>query len=150
MKHNSFAADSRLIEALRERSQPVACTEGRILFSQGDAPGGLYIIKSGEAALVMTSATGNVIMCFHTGAGSLLGLPAVIGKEPYSLTAMARKGSVVSFVTRDDFEQLLRTDPSMNPYILKVLAKEIRTARNEISDWRGQSATHQFHTPLAR
>jgi CRP-like cAMP-binding protein len=155
MKHDSFIADGRLIEALRQSSQPVSCIEGRILFSQGDAQVGVYIIENGEAALMMTSDSGNVILCLHTGAGSVLGLPAVIGDEPYSLTAMARKGSEVSFVTCDDFEELLGTNPSLNRYILDVLANEVRATRHAISDWKGQAGKgqaggQQFRTPLMR
>jgi CRP-like cAMP-binding protein len=155
MKQNSFTADDRLIGALAERSQQVSCFEGRILFSQGDAQAGLYIIESGEAALMMTSSSGNMIMCLHAGAGSVLGLPAVIADEPYSLTAMARKGSEVSFVTSRDFEELVRANPWMNPYLLSVLASEVRTTRHSICDWKsqagiGQSGGRQFHTPLAR
>jgi CRP-like cAMP-binding protein len=150
MKPNSFAADVRLFEALKERSQPVSCIEGRILFGQGDAQVGLYIIESGEAALMMTSDSGKAVMCLHAGAGSVLGLPAVINDETYSLSAMARKGSEVGFVTYDDFKELLRTDPSMNSYLLNVLAKEVRDARHAITDWRGESSSQQFHPPLAR
>ena len=32
-------------------------------------------------------------MCAEAGSGSLLGLPGVITKEPYTLTAFIRKGS---------------------------------------------------------
>jgi CRP-like cAMP-binding protein len=150
MKPNTFAADCRLIGTLKERSQTVSCVEGRILFSQGEAQVGLYIIESGEAALVMTSDSGKVIMCQHAGAGSVLGLPAVIGDETYSLTAMARKGSEVSFVPCDDFRELLRENPWMNSNILDVLAREVRAAREGMSDWKGQSGGRQFRTPLAR
>lgn len=140
MKQDSFAADSKLIEALRGRSQPVSCSEDHILFKQGDPSVGLYIIESGEATLAMTSSTGETAMRLNTGAGSLLGLPAVIGDQPYSLTATARMGFVVSFVVRDDFEELLRVDPSMNLYFLRVLAKEVRAARHAFSDCGNQSS----------
>ena len=47
---------------------------------------GLYNVERGEAALVMTSASGKEGMCHHAGAGSLLGLPAFIGNEPAPAT----------------------------------------------------------------
>ena len=137
MTQNSFIADPKLTEALKERSRPVPRNEGRNLFSQGDAPIGLYIVKSGEAALIMASALGQVVMCLHAGAGSLLGLPAIIGNEPYSLTAMAGKGSEIRFVTQAGFEDVIQAEPSLYPYVLQVLAVEVRTARQAISDWKG-------------
>jgi CRP/FNR family transcriptional regulator len=137
MNRQSFTADRRLIDALKERSHPVSCREGRILFSQGDSPVGLHIVESGEAALTMTSESGRVVMCLHAGAGSILGLPAIIGNVPYSLTAMAGKGSEVRFVTRDRFEDVIRVEPSLYPFVLQILASEVRSARLAISKWVG-------------
>jgi CRP-like cAMP-binding protein len=150
VNENSFSADQRLIDALLERSRPVSCGEGRILFSQGDAPIGLYLVERGEAALVMTSALGQVAMCFHAGAGSVLGLPAVLGDQPYSLTAMADKDSEIRFVDRSDFEELMRAEPNLYPYVLQVLSAEVRSARLAATDWKGQPGRDQFRTPAAR
>ena len=150
MNQNSFCADQTLIEALRDRSRQVSCGEGRILFSQGDAPVGLYLVEHGEAALVMTSALGQVVMCFHAGAGSVLGLPAVLGDQPYSLTAMADKGSEVRFVDRSDFEELMRAEPNLYPCVLQVLSAEVRSARLAACDLKGQTGRDQFRTPAFR
>lgn len=139
MSQNSFAADRKLIRALRRRSQPVPCGTGRVLFSQGDAPRGLYIVESGDAALVMTSALGRVTMSLHAGAGSLLGLPAIVGNQPFSLTAKAAKGSSVGFVTRGDFEDVIRAEPSLYAHVLKVLAAEVRAARRAIFDSKSRT-----------
>lgn len=138
MNQDSFHANRKLIEALNEGSQSISCSENRVLFSQGDAPTGLYIIESGKTALVMKSESGSAVMRLHAGAGSLLGLPAVIGNEPYSLTATADKGSEIKFVTRDGFEKVIRAEPSLYPYVLQVLAAEVRSARRTISNLRIQ------------
>jgi len=105
VKPETFAADRTLIEALEKLSQPVACPEGRTLFIQGEVASGLYILEQGEAALVLKSPAGRAVMCLHAGSGSLLGLPGVVGSEPYTMTAMVSKGSEVGFVTRGDFEK---------------------------------------------
>jgi len=68
--------------------------------------------------------------------GSLLGLPAIIGNEPYTLTAKARKGSDVRFVSRDDFEDLMRAEPSLTLNVLKVLATEVRAARKALAEFK--------------
>jgi CRP-like cAMP-binding protein len=132
MNQNSFAADRRLILALERLSHPIHYDDGRILFSQGDAPTGLYIVERGKAELVMISEAGKVVMRLHAGAGSLLGLPAIIGNKPYSLTAVAGKGSEVRFVPRDGFEDMLQAEPSLYPYVLQVFAAEVRAARNAL------------------
>ena len=142
--HGSFVADGKLIRALEERSQPILCTEDRFLFSQGEDPIGLFILKSGEAVLIRHAKSGNVVMCLRTSAGSLLGLPGIIGNEPYTLTAMARKDSEVGFVTREDFEELLSAEPSLYPKVLQLLATEVRTARQALSEPKGEG----FQVPV--
>ena len=134
MKQDSFVADRELIHALEKRSQPISCSAGCILFSQGGAPSGLYIIQSGEAALMMESASGKAVMCLHAAAGSLLGLPAIVGNQPYTMTAMAHKGSEVRFVTRNDFEDIMRGEPALYPKVLQILAAEVGRARQALSE----------------
>jgi CRP-like cAMP-binding protein len=82
---------------------------------------------------MMKSASGETVMCLHAASGSVLGLPGIVGNEPYSMTAMAHKGSEVGFVTRSDFEDVLRTEPLLYPMVLQVLAAEVRTARQALS-----------------
>jgi CRP/FNR family transcriptional regulator len=137
------------MQALDKRSQPVSCDQGRILFTQGEAPKGLYIIRSGEAALVMQSPSGEIIFSLRAPAGSLLGLPAVIGNEPYSLSAMVRKDSDVRFVSRNDYLELIKTEPSLYPSVLKVLAAELRAARLAFSEIQSQVGrkTAESHSP---
>ena len=88
----AFIADRELVEALEKQSTRVICQQDRVLFTQGESPKGLYILKSGGARLSMTSPTGDMIMSIPVSPGSLLGLPALVGNQPYSLTAKALKG----------------------------------------------------------
>jgi hypothetical protein len=47
---NSFVADRTLIQAFEERSVSLPCRDGRMLFKQGEAPIGLYLLKAGKAS----------------------------------------------------------------------------------------------------
>ncbi|MGA2168541.1 MAG: cyclic nucleotide-binding domain-containing protein [Terracidiphilus sp.] len=129
---SAFVADPELIQALDKQSTPISCGEDRVLFRQGDAPVGLYILKSGEATLTMNSPAGKQIMSGQAAAGSLLGLPGLIGNEPFTLTAIARAGAQLSFVPRDNFTALMGADPFLSLKVLRVLAAEVRSARKAI------------------
>jgi CRP-like cAMP-binding protein len=132
---SSFVAEKELIEALEKRSSTVVCTEPRRLFAQGGKPDGLYLLRKGSARLTMESPTGGDLMSIKLHPGSLLGLPALIGNEPYTLTATADKDAELGFVTREDFNGLMMTDPSVAVRVLRVLAAEVRTARHAISEF---------------
>jgi CRP-like cAMP-binding protein len=80
----------------------------------------------------MHAATGEVVMCVEVLAGSLLGLPGLIGNVSYSLTATARKGSELDFIAREDFLGLMQTEPSLSLKVLHILAAEVRAARRAL------------------
>jgi len=130
---SAFVAAPELIQALEERSTAISCDEDRVLFHQGDAPRGLYILDHGETTLTMTSPTGEQLMSIQAPAGSLLGLPGLIGDEPYTLTAIARDGARLSFIPRDDFTSMMAANPMLGLKILQVLAAEVRSARYALS-----------------
>jgi CRP-like cAMP-binding protein len=132
-----FVADPRLIQALEERAQPIPCCDSGVLFSQGEAPRGLHILLSGEVALVMKSPLGAAAMCFPAQSGSLLGL-----------TAIAREGSEVKFVTRDDYKDIMRAEPSLALMVLQVLAHEVRAARQALSRTSASSRWLNFASGL--
>jgi CRP-like cAMP-binding protein len=130
----AFVADPELIQALEQRSTPVDCGEDRVLFRQGDLPAGLYILNTGETVLTMNSPTGEELVSVEASAGSLLGLPGLIGNEPYTLTAIARTGAKLHFVHRDDFTGMMKSDPFLGLKILQVLAAEVRSARRALAN----------------
>jgi CRP-like cAMP-binding protein len=131
---SAFIADPELIQALEKRSTAISCGGDRVLFSQGDNPQGLYILDQGETILTMTSPSGQQVMQIEAPAGSLLGLPGLIGDEPYTLTAIARDGACLSFVPRDEFTSLMQSSPLLALKILEVLAAEVRSARMALSN----------------
>jgi CRP-like cAMP-binding protein len=131
---STFVADPGLLKELEPRSRAVTLSPDRILFHQGDQPAGVYILHEGSVALSMHSGD-EVTLRTVAGAGSLLGLPAVIGSKPYSLTAKARQGARLSFVRSDDFLQIMQAQPLIMFRVLQVLAQEIRAAREAFSDF---------------
>ena len=93
---SAFVADPELIQALKKRSTAISCDADRVLFNQGDHPKGLYILDQGETTITMASPAGQQLISIQAHAGSLLGLPGLIGNEPYTLTAIARSGARMS------------------------------------------------------
>lgn len=130
---SAFLADPELLKALEKRATPIACDQDRVLFRQGDSPVGLYILHTGEATVSMNPGHAGAVFSCQTSAGSLLGLPGLIAKQPYSLTAIAHCGAQVSFVSGHDFNALMQTEQPLLVKILQVLANEVRSARLAIT-----------------
>lgn len=129
---SAFHAAPELVRALEKQATSIFCPEDSILFRQGEASAGLYIIDRGSATLTMHLEQDEPILSLKVGEGSLLGLPGLISNEALTLTATAHKDSHVSFITREDFMALMRSDPLLSVKVLEVLAAEVRTARYAI------------------
>jgi len=103
-----------------------------ILFRQGDAPEAVYYLKTGEITLTMRSAE-RTIMSARVTAGSLLGLPAIMGNKPYSLTATAVGQVEVYKISRDDFKQMILQDRLCFD-VVRILAGEVHSARVALTE----------------
>jgi CRP-like cAMP-binding protein len=129
---SAFVADPELLLELRKRSTPIDLGGNRILFRQGEEPKGVFILNRGIARLT-TRSDGDAILSVQAAPGSLLGVPAVVGSKPYSLTAEALDGAEISFLTCDEFVHLMYTEPALSFRVLQVLAEEVRFARESLS-----------------
>ena len=130
---SAFVADPELIVELEKRAEPVAVGADGILFRQGSAPTGVYIVRKGSAALT-SAANGAAILRLYAGPGSLLGVPAVVGGKLYSLTAKAAPDAEIGLVTCEDLLHLMHTAPLLAFRVLQVLAEEVRSAREASLD----------------
>lgn len=129
----AFVADPGLILELEKRARPIELGSNRVLFRQGDPPIGVFILRKGTATLTRR-LDGDEILSVETGVGSLLGMPAVIGAKPYSLTAEAMEGAEFSMLTGEYFIHLMHTESGLSFRVLQVLAEEVRFAREALSD----------------
>ena len=131
---NAFVADPDLVQALEAHAKPLSCSEGRVLFRQGEPSNGIYILDRGDVTLTMVSLTGSELMSVEAYPCSVLGIPGTIGNSPYTLTAVAKPGAVVRFLSREEFSTLMTSNPALSLKILQVLAAEVRTARQALLD----------------
>lgn len=131
---SAFVADAELLTALEKRSAAVHCPEDQVLFVQGEPCTGLYILRSGSATMTIASHSGDHVVCTVNSPGALLGLPGVIANQPYSLTAKVTKDSELAFVRREDFSEMMLSQPALSLKVLAVLAAEVRAARAAISE----------------
>jgi CRP/FNR family cyclic AMP-dependent transcriptional regulator len=133
---SAFLADSELLRALEQHATALVCEEDRVLFRQGDPPDGVYLLLDGTAAVTMDSGHGTTVFTCQAKPGSLLGLPALVGKQSYSLSATARPGAKVKYVAKDEFDTLMQSELALMVKVLQVLAAEVRSARMAITQSR--------------
>jgi CRP-like cAMP-binding protein len=129
---SEIQADAELCTEIEKWSPPTFVKEGDILFRQGDAPGYAFFVKTGKIALTM-HVSGDALWRVLAAKGSLVGLPAIIGNEPYSMTAKVIGDSQICKISRDDFHQFMQQNPRLCCKILQILAGEVHGARKALS-----------------
>jgi CRP-like cAMP-binding protein len=128
---SDFVASKQLASAFMRWAYPFELPANGILFRQGDAADGVYYLKTGQAILTM-QIRGNPVMNMRIAAGSLLGLPAVIGNKPYSLTAVADGDAEVYKVPGDKFKKMIARNSLLCADVLRILACEVHSARTSL------------------
>ena len=130
------SAEAELVAAIEKWSVPILFRSGEILFKLGDPPDQTYFVETGEVLLTLP-VSGGAEWTVRAGQGSILGLPAIMGNEPYSLTATASRDSQIYRLSRENFHQLMQENPRVCCNVLQILAGEVLAARTALSKLLG-------------
>lgn len=85
-----------------------AYPQGAVLFVEGQAPRGVYIVCGGRVKLSTTSREGKTLILRIAEAGEVLGLHATVSGKPYELTGETLQPCQLDFIRRDDFLRFLQ------------------------------------------
>lgn len=84
---------------------------GAVIFKEGDAPGSVYLIKSGKVQL--TKGQGGAVLA-EVGPGAIFGEMALLDGSPRSATAISTDSTYCYQITPGKFEQRLE---SADPFV---------------------------------
>lgn len=129
----SFKVDTELETKLLGKARNISMQAGALLFNQGDAVTGVYILSKGRARLTLRSIDGKIYLEEIVGRGGLLGLPAAISGTPYSLTAEVLSDSELAFLSREELVRLMQSDVSLSLKLVELLSQEVRAMRDVIA-----------------
>lgn len=114
---------------------PISRPKNAVLFHQGDAPKGVYVVRKGNVRMTVKAGDSEVLMRV-AHAGAVLGLPGVLGNKPYSLTAVTVHASELGFVPAEKLVDAIRTNPALGLQVLQLLSEDVRAARGAIANTR--------------
>src|SRR5919197_421934 len=96
------------LEELEKVKYASAYPQGAVLFVEGQAPRGVYVICSGRVKLSTTSRDGKTLIVRIAESGEILGLHATVSGKPYELTAESLQPCQLDFIRREDFLRFLQ------------------------------------------
>ena len=135
------------LEELDKVKYASAYPQGAVLFVEGQAPRGVYMICSGRVKLSTTSRDGKTLILRIAEPGEVLGLHATVSGKPYELTAEALQPCQLDFIRRDDFLRLLQHHADACLNAAQHLSKNCQSAYEMI---RSLGLSHSVSEKLAR
>ena len=149
LRHSGFFCDlpKASLQDLEKLKYASAYPQGAVLFVEGQAPRGVYIICSGRVKLSTTSRDGKTLILRIAQSGEVLGLHATVSGKPYELTAETLQPAQLDFVRREDFLKFLQNHGDSCLHAAQHLSKNCQNAYEMI---RSLGLSHSVSEKLAR
>jgi CRP-like cAMP-binding protein len=107
--------------------------KGDVIFREGSVPSGIFLIRSGKVKKYKVDQIGKEQIIYVANQGELIGYHAVLSEERYPDSAAAMEESILSFIPKEDFAELLIRSPLFSQKLLKALSHEFTVLANSIS-----------------
>jgi len=122
------------LRSLGEASHITTYPGGALLFVEGQAPRGVYVLCSGKAKLSTTSREGKVLILKIAEPGEVLGLSAVISGQPFEVTAETTEPCQVNFIERVALIERIERNGELGLRSSLALSREFQSAYRDIHD----------------
>ena len=122
------------LESLSKASHKSVLPAGAILFVEGQAPRGVFIVCSGKVNLSTTSREGKILILKTAGPGEALGLSAALSGVTYETTAETATPCHLSFVDQKHFLELIQTHSEIGLHTAQCLSRDYQSAHRDIHD----------------
>lgn len=149
LRHSGFFCDlpKPSLEELEKIKYASAYPQGAVLFVEGQAPRGVYLVCNGRIKLTTTSRDGKTLILRIAQSGEVLGLHAVVSGKPYELTAETLQPCQLDFIKRDDFLRFLQNHGDACLNAAQHLSQNCQSAYEMI---RSLGLSHSVSEKLAR
>ena len=107
---------------------------GEILFSEGDACRGLFVVGRGKIRIFKVSSSGREQILSVEGPGSSFAELPVFDGGDYPASACASEESEVFFISRKDFQDFCREHPEVGLKVIAVVGSRLRRLVGIIED----------------
>jgi CRP/FNR family transcriptional regulator len=135
------------LQAFERIKYATAYPKGAVLFLEGQAPRGIFVLCKGRVKLSLSAGDGKTIILKIVEPGEVLGLGATISGKPYELTGETIEPCQISFVKR---EELLRFLKENTDACFKV-AEQLSVKYNDAChDLRSLGLSHSAGQKLAK
>ena len=135
------------LQAFETIKYTTAYPKGAVLFVEGQAPRGIFVLCKGRVKLSICATDGKTLIMKIVEPGEVLGLSATVSGKPYELTAETIDPCQVNFVKREDFLRFLREHAEACFKVAQQLSEKYNNACHEV---RSLGLSHSAGEKLAK
>lgn len=106
--------------------------KGALLFLEGQASRGLFLLCQGRVKLSISGSDGKTLILKIAEAGEVLGLAAAVSEKPYEATAETQEACQITFIRREDLARLMRQYGELTLRVAEHLSETYQSACREI------------------
>ncbi|MFD2671144.1 Crp/Fnr family transcriptional regulator [Marinicrinis sediminis] len=110
----------------------------QVIFHEGSEKTAVYLIQTGLVKTYKTDRNGHEQIVNFLSSGSMFPHTGLYAESPYPATAETLVQTKVLAIPIRDFEQLLRSRPSMSIKVMRVMGKIIMELQAKLQDMSGQ------------
>lgn len=121
--------------------------ENEVLFEEGDASNGMYILRSGKLK-VFQRKEGKEITFAFLDPGAILGEMAFFENKPRSAAAKAVEQSECTVIDNNDFQKLLKQVPGWFVIMMRSLSSRLRITNEKLTLLAADNTIHSQKYPL--
>jgi CRP/FNR family transcriptional regulator len=114
-----------LLSVIRVSNMSSLHGRGRILFAEGEAARGIYILRTGRATVFISSREGRLVMLRLAQAGDVLGLNSVLRDGFYDTTVKTLEPCRTDFISRAELIEVMQRSQTGAQVILNILSREL-------------------------
>ncbi len=123
---------------------------GELVFSEGDACSGLFVVRSGNVRIFKSSSSGREQVLAIEGPGSSIAELPVFDGGAYPASAQAVSEAKLLFVSKQHFQALCMQHPDVALKVLKVVGGRLRRLVGIIEELSFTTVRHRLAAFLVR
>jgi CRP/FNR family transcriptional regulator len=99
--------------------------KGQPIFIEGSFPRGVFCLNQGKVKIFTRGDEGKEQIIHIAKEGEIIGFRAMFSGEPYKVAASTLEECNICFIGKEDFLNMIDTNPTLRNGIMKELSKEL-------------------------
>jgi len=120
--------------AVEQEALTTTYPTGAVLFAEGQAPRGVFIVRRGRVKLSICGSDGRTLILRIVNSGDPMGVAAAVSGRQYEATAETQEPSEISFLRQSDLLRLMRQHGELALWVTQHISQDYACTCREIRD----------------